>query len=122
MALRRTVPALKNEVEAANLKSAEEIAAMARALRAGADRGVGGIAPWSPGRADATPGGRAVPQGAAMVTAGNKKAYYAAMVEFGTERTTAQPYFYPSYRANRKRVKARASRAMSKAIKLSAGK
>ncbi|MGF7005800.1 HK97-gp10 family putative phage morphogenesis protein [Aminobacter sp. BE322] len=73
------------------------------------------------------------------VFAGNEKAYYARWVEFGvaqqqagqkvtdksgrtrkSRRTTkggaAQPFFFPSYRAMRKRIKSRITRAMKKAI------
>lgn len=42
---------------------------------------------------------------------------YALAVEYGTQDTTAQPYFWPSYRLNRKPMKARATRAIRKAIK-----
>lgn len=50
---------------------------------------------------------------------------YASWVEFGTKRQTLQgekqiganPYFYPSYRALRKRVMGRIIRAIRKAIK-----
>lgn len=42
---------------------------------------------------------------------------YALAVEYGTQDTTAQPFFWPSYRLNRKPMKARATRAIRKAIK-----
>ncbi|SEQ33108.1 phage protein, HK97 gp10 family [Faunimonas pinastri] len=42
---------------------------------------------------------------------------YALAVEFGTEKMAAEPFFYPSYRANKKRFKSRVTRAMRKAIK-----
>ncbi len=51
------------------------------------------------------------------IYAGNDQAYYARWVEFGTVHMTARPYFYPSYRAVRKRVKSRVTRATNKAIK-----
>lgn len=65
------------------------------------------------------------------VFAGNADAYYARFVEFGTAAHTAggkfegatipavgaQPFFYVSYRANRKRVKSRITRAINKAAK-----
>jgi len=80
----------------------------------------------------------------ATVYAGNDEAFYAGFVEFGTrpstagERveskgakqsksgrvarrthpgTTAAPFFFPAFRANKKRAKSRISRAISKAIK-----
>lgn len=66
------------------------------------------------------------------IYAGNKEAYYARWVEFGTARhengglfagsehpgTTAQPFFYVSWRANKRR----AVRAVSKATRDSAKK
>lgn len=51
------------------------------------------------------------------VTAGDDDAFYARMVEFGTPRNTASPFFYPAYRALRRGLKARTSRATRKAIK-----
>jgi HK97 gp10 family phage protein len=74
------------------------------------------------------------------IYAGNEKAYYAAWVEFGVEgqtagqkitnkagrtrtsrRTTkggkAQPFFFPSYRALRKRIRDRIRRETRKAMK-----
>ncbi|ULK98844.1 HK97-gp10 family putative phage morphogenesis protein [Bradyrhizobium sp. I71] len=70
------------------------------------------------------------------ISAGNSKVRYAHLVEFGTSPhpnggkfkgtdhpgTTAQPFFYPAYRALRKRVKSRISRATNKAAKKVAGK
>lgn len=54
------------------------------------------------------------------VVAGNNKAFYAAMVEFGTVNAPAQPYFFPPYRALKKRIKSRTSRAVKKAVKANA--
>lgn len=51
------------------------------------------------------------------VKAGNEKAFYAAMVEFGTAKTPAQPYFLGPYRASRKRIASRTNRAIRNAIK-----
>lgn len=51
------------------------------------------------------------------IYAGNSKAYYARWVEFGTQHASAQPYFLPAYRANRKRVRGRVTRAINKAAK-----
>lgn len=67
------------------------------------------------------------------ITAGNSGVRYAHLVEFGTAPhpqggkftgtdhpgTAPQPFFYPPYRALRRRVKARISRAMKRAIKQS---
>ena len=79
------------------------------------------------------------------VYAGNDKAFYARWVEFGTQAHSlakgadissksrrkralqrtgvqhpgakAQPFFFPAFRANRKKVKSRISRAITKAAK-----
>lgn len=42
---------------------------------------------------------------------------YAKYQEFGTVKMPANPFFYPVWRARRRRVKVRISRAISKAIK-----
>jgi HK97 gp10 family phage protein len=51
------------------------------------------------------------------IFAGNERAFYARWQEFGTQNMTANPFFYPAYRAVRKRVKGRVTRNMRKAIK-----
>jgi HK97 gp10 family phage protein len=48
---------------------------------------------------------------------GADDAFYARWVEFGTQKMPAQPYFYVSYRANKKKVKSRVRRAITKAAK-----
>jgi hypothetical protein len=65
------------------------------------------------------------------IYAGSDEAFHARWVEFGTAPhlnggrfagsshpgTAAQPFFYPSYRATRKRAKGRVTRAVNKAAK-----
>lgn len=41
----------------------------------------------------------------------------AILQEFGTSKMRANPFFYPAWRANRKKAKARLTRAINKAIK-----
>jgi HK97 gp10 family phage protein len=41
----------------------------------------------------------------------------ALMVEFGTQKMSGRPYFWPSYRNARKRIKSRIKRAITKGIK-----
>lgn len=67
----------------------------------------------------------------AIVTAGNTDVRYAHLVEFGAAPHVAggkfkgaqhpgmraEPFFWPSYRALRRRIKSRTARAISKAIK-----
>jgi HK97 gp10 family phage protein len=68
------------------------------------------------------------------IYAGDDQAFYARWVEFGTSGhengglfdgsqhpgTAAQPFFYPSWRAVRRRVKGRVTRAVNKAAKRAA--
>lgn len=53
----------------------------------------------------------------ATVYAGDKEAYYAKWVEFGTSKMSPQPFFYVAYRALRKRAKSRIRRGQTKAVK-----
>lgn len=66
---------------------------------------------------------------AITIFAGNAKAFYARWVEFGTKGTTgsdkkrahratrAQPFFYPTFRANRKVFQRQVRKALHDAIK-----
>lgn len=51
---------------------------------------------------------------------GAKDAYYARFVEFGTRKKEARPFFWPSWRANRQRIRGNITRAMNKAFKAAA--
>ncbi|MEI4482231.1 MULTISPECIES: HK97-gp10 family putative phage morphogenesis protein [unclassified Phyllobacterium] len=51
------------------------------------------------------------------IYAGSDAAYYARWVEFGTQKKSAQPFFFVAYRALRKRTKSRISRATTKAAR-----
>jgi len=51
------------------------------------------------------------------IFAGDAKAYYARMVEFGTIKSSAQPFFWPAWRAKKKSVLSRMTRQINKAIK-----
>lgn len=65
------------------------------------------------------------------ISAGNSEVRYAHLVEFGTAPhinggrfagtlhpgTAPQPFFFPAYRANKRRVKSRISRATTRAVK-----
>lgn len=108
-------------------KSANEIVAMAKSLvpvDSGALRDSIG---WTWG--DAPKGAITIAKGkkgdlAITIYAGTRDkglgaadAFYARWVEFGTQKMTAQPYFYPSYRTNKKRVRGRITRAINKAVK-----
>ncbi|NRP70608.1 hypothetical protein ILFOPFJJ_01489 [Ensifer psoraleae] len=134
--LRRIPQAAKDAAKAAVVQGANEIAAVQRAL-APVDDGElkdsihvtppgGTTPPYS------QPGGsRTAGPEEAIVTAGNTRVRYAHLVEFGTAPhtnggmfagsehpgTAAQPFFWPGYRAVRKRVRGRVTRTINKAIK-----
>jgi len=57
--------------------------------------------------------------GAMRITiyAGGKKAFYAAFQEFGTAKMTANPFFFPVWRARRRSVRTRISRAVTRGLK-----
>ncbi|RXV64948.1 hypothetical protein C6W92_06065 [Roseovarius sp. A46] len=112
----------RRALASATEKGADEIARMAETL-APEDTGdlVGSIAVTVGPKntpAHSHPGGtRTVPEGAAAVTAGNGDVRYAHLVEFGTRKAPAQPFFWPAFRVLRKRSETRIKRAMTKAIK-----
>lgn len=69
------------------------------------------------------PGGSTVvPETAAMVTAGNADVRYPHLIEYGTSKADAQPYFWPAVRANRKQTLARIRREIRKVVKANWGK
>lgn len=71
-----------------------------------------------------------------VISAGNSAVRYAHLVEFGTAPhlngglfagsrhpgTAPQPFFFPVFRANRRRIKSRISRATTKAVREVAGR
>jgi HK97 gp10 family phage protein len=122
----------KRQVSAAIEKSAEELVAQIKRFvpvdrgdlqesvkwdwaGAGGDAGQGSA---GASRVDA----KGADKLAATVTEGDGKAFYARWVEHGTAATPAQPHFWPAWRLNRKKIRSRIARALSKAIKASAGK
>lgn len=123
----REIPkAVRLAVQPALVQGAEEIAAAARAL-APEDTGdlkrsieVTGPGQFTP--AYSQPGGqKATQENQAAVTVGNTDVRYAHLVEYGTKRAPAQPFFWPAFRLVRKRAAARVKRAMSKAVKANWG-
>lgn len=134
--LRRIAPSVEKALEVTNLKTAEDIASTARNLvevRTGKLRD--SIVMTGPGKSPPSHSQGSdvavVPPGSAMVTAGNTGVRYAHHVEFGTPPhvsggmfegaqnpgTPPRPFFFPAYRVHAKRLKGRASRAISNAIK-----
>lgn len=126
--LRRKLDALvavgRDEIKRAMETSADEIVALAKNL-VPVDKGdLKDSIGWTWGKAPkgamtlGTVQSNEVDSGFTItIFAGNSDAYYARWVEFGTQKMAAQQYFYPSYRALRRRSKSRVTRAVTKAIK-----
>lgn len=107
------IPAkVKKRINAANEKSAEDLAAMMRRLVPKDERDLersityyeltgaqGGSITW-------------------RVAAGDEQAFYARFVEFGAANgAVAQPFFYPSWRALRRLIRNRQLRAFRQGLK-----
>lgn len=119
----RAIPlSVRQAVQPALVKGADEIAGMARHL-APEDTGAlkASIAVTGPGQQTppySQPGGSmTVPENMAAVTVGNSAVRYAHLVEYGTAEAEAQPFLGPASRLLKKRVGARIKRSISKAIR-----
>lgn len=134
--LNRLPQVVKARIRAAMEQGAEEIVALAKSLVPTDTGALRDSIGWTWGRApkgaitlgkiEATGGDLTI-----TIYAGNSEAFWARWVEFGTASHTAggkfegatipavpaSPFFYVSYRANRKRVKSRVTRAINKAAK-----
>jgi HK97 gp10 family phage protein len=114
--------AVKKAVQPALIKSGKELAATMRAL-APEDTGAlkKSLAVTPPGHATpahSQPGGsRVARENEVLVTAGNSDVRYAHLVEYGTTKADARPFFWPAYRLKKKRILNRTKRAIGKAIK-----
>lgn len=62
-------------------------------------------------------GGGADPDLTVTLHAGDAKAFYIGFLEFGTVHAPAYPFFYPAYRAKKRSIKSRLSRAARKAAR-----
>lgn len=68
------------------------------------------------------PGGATVvAENAAMVTVGNAEVRYPHLVEYGTKKAPAQPFFWPSVRLNKRRTMNRIRREIGKTIRANWG-
>src|SRR5262245_22399491 len=64
------------------------------------------------------PGGsKIVPENAVLVTAGNKDVRYPHLVEYGTAKAPAQPFFWPAYRLLKRKIGSRIKRSIGKAVR-----
>lgn len=113
---------VKEVVQPALVKGAEEIAATQRQL-APEDTGAlkDSITVTPPGGTTppySQPGGsRTAKDGEALVTVGGTDVRYPHLVEYGTSETPAQPFFWPGFRLKRKRAQDRIKRSISKAVR-----
>lgn len=142
--LRALPPAVRKRMREAIVAGAEQVVAAQKrlaprktgALAASIDYSMGSYTPANPNVRGVTSGGGAGdPDLTAVIHAGDAKAFYAKWVEFGTsphenkglyegsEHPGAKPapFFYPGYRAQKRSVKSRISRAMRKGIKEATG-
>lgn len=113
----------KAEVRGVLEKSATEMVMLAKGLAPVDDGNLQMSVRQQPGRHDLAVEVRA---GGDLTTrevrAGSGVDYdYSIAVEFGTSDTPEQPFFWPAYRAIKKRAKGRATRAIRKAARIAAG-
>lgn len=50
------------------------------------------------------------------IVAGSRKAFHAGFIEHGTRRSPAQPFFFPTYRRNKRKIRSRLSKAIKAAV------
>ncbi|MER9702667.1 HK97 gp10 family phage protein [Mesorhizobium sp. M0204] len=111
-----TIPAL--------VKSGEELAGTIRQLaEPSRDTGalIESIEVTQPGQSTppySQPGGmRVAGELEVLVTAGNEDVRYAHLVEYGSSKAEAQPFFWPAFRLLQKRILNRTKRAVGKAVR-----
>lgn len=114
--------AVRDGVKPALVKSADEMAAAMKALApedtGDLKRSINVTGPGQRTPPYSQPGGsKMVPENAAAVTVGDSDTRYPHLVEYGTNDTHAQPFFWPGFRTTQKRATNRIKRAMAKAVK-----
>jgi len=117
--LRRMPDEVKREIRGALEKNANELVQMQKRLVPVDDGDLRDSIQWEWGSGDESRIGVKGQEGLAItVSAGDEAAFYAKWVEFGTsDGKPSQGFFYSPYRALRKRMKSRLSRAQNKAIR-----
>lgn len=122
--LLRKLAALPNAVKApirtALAKSADEIVALAKSLVAVDEGDLRNSIGWTWGaapRGSIRLASATVGEFTVTVFAGNDEVFWARWQEFGTTHHAAQPFFFVSYRALRKRARSRIARETNKAMK-----
>lgn len=128
--LRKLPAAALEEIRSAMAEQAEEVVAMMKRLVPVAEGG-GALRDsigWTWGAAPkgslaiAAVKGQGLGGGLTItIYAGNKDAYYARWVEFGTQNAAAHPYFFVSWRASRRGARRKTRTAVRKAARKVAG-
>tara|TARA_R110002020_G_scaffold5179_4_gene21922 strand:- start:8367 stop:8801 length:435 start_codon:yes stop_codon:yes gene_type:complete len=118
--------AIKEGVQPTLIKQAE---AMAATMRRFAPDDPATNAPDLKSSIEITPAGRqtpaysqpggsmTVPENAVAITVGNSDVRYPHLLEFGTTKMNAQPFFWPSVRLHNKKAKAAIKRAVGRSVK-----
>jgi HK97 gp10 family phage protein len=116
--------AIKQDMQPAVVKSADELADLQRRLaERSRDTGalIDSIEVTQPGGTTppySQPGGsRTAHELQALVTVGDHVVRYPHLVEYGTKDAPAQPFFWPAVRSLQKRINNRLNRAARKAIR-----
>lgn len=125
--LARIPKRMATEVKAALEAGADEMVVMSKGLVHVDDGVLKSTIKKRPGRhefaVEVVAGGAETTRSVRKTAKGNAPTYdYAVAQEFGTAEMKANPYFFPAYRALRRRIKSRITRAGSKALKEEAGK
>lgn len=107
--LRRLPDSVQDKVKAATLQGAEMIADDAR-----------NRVPVRSGKLKRSIKARRSEKNEFGAVAGSDE-FYSRFVEFGTQKTTAQPFLFPAFKANRKRVMDNVRRSVKTALKHVAG-
>ena len=113
---------VKEVVQPSLIKSGNELVAMQRQL-APEDTGAlkASIAVTPPGGTTppySQPGGsRTAKDTEVLVTVGNSEVRYPHLVEYGTSKAAAHPFFWVAFRLLRARIKRRTKRDISKAVR-----
>lgn len=120
---------VREAVEPALKKSGDELAAVMKLYAAPSkDSGdlIDSITVTEAGQSTppySQPGGeKIVPENAVAVTVGNDDVRYPHLVEYGTAKAPAQPFFWPAVRTVGKRERLRIKRAIAKAVRDTWGK
>lgn len=116
--------AVRKAVEPALLKSGNELASRMKALaEPSRDSGdlIESIKVTLPGKSTppySQPGGQTrAKENQVLITVGNFLVRYPHLVEYGTSKSAAQPFFWPAYRLSKKRLTNRIKRAIRQSVK-----